>query len=70
MIWSENLRLGLPHGDPDQILDEDLNTQSIHEADRAAVTEALLKPGSKARNERGALAVAQFKSISRQVWPL
>lgn len=52
------------------ILDEDLNTQSIHEADRAAVTEALLKPGSKARNERGALAVAQFKSISRQVWPL
>jgi hypothetical protein len=42
---------------------------AMHEADRAAVEEALLKPGSKARNERGALAASKFISIGKQVWP-
>lgn len=43
--------------------------QEIYEADRATVKAALLKPGSKARNERGALAVSKFISIGKQVWP-
>jgi hypothetical protein len=29
---------------------------------------ALAAPGSKSRNERGALAVAKFKSIAVEVW--
>jgi len=39
------------------------------EADRPAVQEANLAPGSKARNERGALAVGKFKQIGTKVWP-
>ena len=46
-----------------------LEPTSIWEADRAAVLQALTMPGSKARNERGALAVSQFRAIARQVWP-
>lgn len=42
----------------------------IYEADRAPIEAAILKPGSKSRNERGALAITKFKSIGRQVWPL
>ena len=41
----------------------------IFEAERPAIEEALKAPGSKARNERAALALAKFKSIGRQVWP-
>ena len=51
------------------ILDEDLMPLSIWEAGREAVMTALMAPGSRARNERGALGVAKFKSIARQVWP-
>jgi len=40
----------------------------IYEADRSAIEAALLKPGSKARNERGALSIQKFRSIGRQVW--
>lgn len=50
------------------LLDEDLTALSIWEADREPVEQALLAPGSRARNERGALAVAQFKKIGRLVW--
>jgi hypothetical protein len=50
------------------LLDEDLNATGIHEADREPVVAALTAPGSKARNERGALAVSKFKSIGREVW--
>ncbi len=39
------------------------------EAERPAVEEAILAPGSKARNERGALAVRKFKQIGTKVWP-
>lgn len=52
------------------LLTEDLTAEAIWEADREAVVEALSAPGSKARNERGALAVSKFKSIGRRVWPL
>lgn len=51
------------------LLDEDFETTAIYEAPRAAVAAALLAPGSKARNERGALAIGKLKSISRRIWP-
>ncbi len=51
------------------LLDEDLEPMEIYEADRASVTEALVAPGSKARNERGSLVISKFKSIGIKVWP-
>lgn len=50
------------------LLDGDFELQEIYEAGRQEVTDALLAPGSKARNERGALSVSKFKSIGRRVW--
>jgi len=50
------------------LLDADLLPVAIHEAARSAVEAALRTPGSKARNERGALSVGKFKAIGRQVW--
>jgi hypothetical protein len=50
------------------LLDEHYEPTAIYEADRTAVTAALLKPGSKARNERGSLAVSQFKAIGSRIW--
>lgn len=50
------------------LLDCSFNATEIWEADRAAVVAALAAPGSKARNERGALAVAKFKAIGRLRW--
>lgn len=51
------------------LLDADFEPFAIHEADRQAVEAALLAPGSKARNDRGALSVGKFITIGRQVWP-
>jgi hypothetical protein len=42
----------------------------IWQAEREKVKVRLEEPGSKARNERGSLAISQFKSISEKVWPL
>jgi hypothetical protein len=50
------------------LLDENFEATEIHEAQRAAVLAALSAPGSKARNERGALAVAKFKAIGKLRW--
>lgn len=50
------------------LLDENLDATGIYEADRNPVIKALTAPGSKARNERGALAVSKFRSIGRLVW--
>lgn len=50
------------------LLDGDLDAMAIYEASREAVIEALSKPGSKARNERGALSVSKFKSIGHVRW--
>lgn len=50
------------------LLDEDFEPISIHEAKRDDVEAALLAPGSKARNERGALGLSKFKSISARIW--
>ena len=46
----------------------DYEVYEIWEADRPAVEKALKAPGSKARNERGALAVSKFKSIGNLRW--
>ncbi|RXR28463.1 DUF6998 domain-containing protein [Sphingobium fluviale] len=40
----------------------------IWEASRTAVIDALLAPGSKSRNERGAMSVVKFRSIAAEVW--
>jgi hypothetical protein len=50
------------------LLDEDFEAFEIHEAARTAVIAALEAPGSKARNERGALGVNKFKSIGKLRW--
>lgn len=41
---------------------------AIYEAKRADIKRELIKPGSKARNERGALSISKFKSIASLVW--
>ena len=46
------------------LMDEFFDTTVIFEADR----EALVAPGSKSRNLRGALSVSKFKSIGQCVW--
>lgn len=51
------------------LMDSNFDAVEIHEASREAVTSALLEPGSKARNERGALALSKFKSIGTRIWP-
>ena len=51
------------------LLDEHFDAAGIYEADRQAIIAALSAPGSRARNERGALAVSKFKSIGHEVWP-
>lgn len=50
------------------LLDGDLEATAIYEAPRQAVISALTAPGSKSRNERGALGVAKFKSIGTVRW--
>lgn len=50
------------------LLTADLEASEIYEADRGAVIAALSAPGSKARNDRGALSVTKFKSIARLRW--
>ena len=52
------------------ILSPDFETIAVYEAPRALVIAAIEKPGSKARNERHALSVQQFRAISKRVWPL
>ena len=50
------------------LMDEELEILSMYEATRPEIKRALLVPGSKARNERGALAVSKFKAIGHEVW--
>lgn len=51
------------------LLDENFEPLRLYEANRVDIEDAINAPGSKARNERGALSVSKFKSISQQVWP-
>lgn len=50
------------------LLDERLELISIYEADRKNIELAIKEPGSKSRNERGALSISQFKSIGKQIY--
>lgn len=50
------------------ILDEDFEPVELYEAERGAIKIALEEPGSKSRNERGALSVSKFKSIGSLLW--
>ena len=50
------------------LMDEFFEPFAIYEADRKSIEEALVKLGSKARNERGALSVTKFISIAAKVW--
>jgi hypothetical protein len=50
------------------LLDGNFEALAIYEAQRQPVLKALSAPGSKARNERGALAVTKFKSIATLRW--
>jgi hypothetical protein len=50
------------------LLDHKFEAFEIYEAERAEIIAALIAPGSKARNERGALTVTKFKSIGKLRW--
>jgi hypothetical protein len=50
------------------LMDSDFGPLKIYEAKRSDIEIALAKPGSKARNERGALAISKFIAISDLVW--
>ncbi len=51
------------------LMHKDYELHEIWEASREAVVSRLDQPGSKARNLRRSMGVAQFKSIARRVWP-
>ena len=46
-----------------------LESQEIWKAERNVIVAALAAPGSKARNERGALSVSKFRQIGTRVRP-
>mgnify|MGYP005664680719 CR=1 FL=1 len=51
------------------LMDEHFRAVAMYMGNRPEIESALKKPGSKSRNERGALAITQFKNIAKQVWP-
>ena len=51
------------------LLDGRLQPTAVYEAEREAVTAALTAPGSKARNDRGALSIGKFRNIGKKLWP-
>jgi hypothetical protein len=50
------------------MLDTGYQPWVIWEAPRSAVLDALAAPGSKSRNERGALSISKFRSLASEVW--
>jgi hypothetical protein len=50
------------------LLDQDFEPTELFEAPRELISIELRLPGSKSRNERGALSVSKFKSIAHLVW--
>jgi hypothetical protein len=50
------------------LLDENFEATMIREASRVEVIDAITKPGSKARNEKGALSIANFKKMGSIRW--
>ena len=51
------------------LMHKDFQVHQIWEAERQPVIDKLLKPGSKARNERFQMSMSQFMSIGDLVWP-
>jgi hypothetical protein len=51
------------------LLNDKFEAYQIYEAERDAIIRALSVPGSKSRNERGALSVSKFKAIGKLKWP-
>jgi hypothetical protein len=47
---------------------ETMQPREIWEAEEASVTDRLVKPGSKSRNERNSMGISQFKSIATLIW--
>ena len=52
------------------LLDKYYKPKAIYEAGRRPIEIALKMPGSKARNERGALSVSKFIALSKLVWSI
>ncbi|HHK0379434.1 TPA: hypothetical protein ACQQJB_003608 [Pseudomonas aeruginosa] len=50
------------------LLDHEFNAFAIYEAPRSLCEEMIMAEGSVARNERGALAISQFKSRGTLRW--
>lgn len=50
------------------LMDQDFEPLAVYEASRKAVERELLRPGSRSRNERGALGVSKFKAIGQLRW--
>lgn len=50
------------------MLDAEYQPWVIWEAQRTVVLNALSAPGSRSRNERGALSVSKFRSLAEEVW--
>lgn len=50
------------------LMDGDFEPLEIYEAKKPDIEHELTRPGSKARNVRGSLAVSKFKSIASLVW--
>jgi hypothetical protein len=50
------------------LLNEYLEVKGMYEVGRKEITKAILKPGSKARNERGALPVSWFISNGKRLF--
>lgn len=50
------------------LMDINFEPVEIYEAPRSEIEHELTKPGSKARNERGALSVSKFQAISSLIW--
>jgi hypothetical protein len=50
------------------LLEADFSPIEIYEAERPDVEKALMEPGARARNVRGALNIVKFKSIAHLAW--
>jgi hypothetical protein len=51
------------------LMDGDFAPVAIYEAQRADIERELTKPGSRSRNDWGALSVSKFKSVASLLWP-
>jgi hypothetical protein len=49
-------------------MNQDFEPLEVFETERHVVEHEVRRPGSKARNERGALAVSKFNSIGTLRW--